>query len=126
MKKVIEWAIRAIRNEAEDILGWCQQALYFCEHVVVMVDPKSYDNTYKLIRNTYPQIDLLWQNRDLGDSDNKTQGKTGVLIAHKNMEWAVNHYVKDGEWVYKGAPDERFNPKRWHLIAEEIQLFANQ
>jgi len=119
--KPIEWSIRAVRNEEEDILGWCKQALYFCQNVVVMVDPESHDKTYDLIKKHYPEIILLWQNRDLGDSDNKIQGKTGILIAHKNMEWVVNHYVKDGEWVYKGAPDERFDPKRWHIIAEEIR-----
>lgn len=119
--KPVEWAIRTVRNEAEDIVGYIRQADYFCEKIVILVDPESWDNTYDIIKYRFPKVILLRQDRTLGDSDNNKKGPEGNLIAHLNQEWAVNRYVKDGQWVMKSAPDERFDPKRWKILAEEIR-----
>lgn len=123
MKKPIDWAIRAVRDESECIVGWAKQALYFCEHVIVMVDPHSqdYDETYELLKQ-FPQIMVFDQNRSLGDSDNTHKGPKGHLIMHGNMEMAINLFVDDGQWVMKTAPDERFDPARWEILAEEIRM----
>jgi hypothetical protein len=122
MPKPLDWAIRTVRNEAECILGWAKQALYFCDKVVAIIDPDTTDKTEELLRTYYPEVLILWQDRSMGDSDNQTKGKTGALIAHVNLEYWVNKLVADGEWFYQCAPDERFNPTQWPAIAEEIRM----
>ena len=122
MTKCIEWAIVCARNEAEDIRGWAKTCLYFAEHVICCVDPASTDNTAEILQKEFPEVQLIYQNRTLGDSDNEIQGKDKILIAHKNLEFIVNEFVKEDEWVLMLAPDERFDPCDWYGIAEMVKF----
>lgn len=110
------------RNEAEDIRGWAKTMLYFADHVICCVDPTTTDATVEILHTEFPTIQIIYQNRTLGDSDNEIQGDDKVLIAHKNLEFIINEFVKEGEWVLMQAPDERFDPADWYNIAEMVRF----
>jgi len=118
---VIKWAIIMARNEAEDIRGWVKTAQYFAKKQVVVIDPASTDTTEQILTKEFPSVQILWQDRYLGDSDNKILGKDRVMICHKNLEKTVNELMTDGEWVLLLAPDERFDPTQWNAIAQMVK-----
>ena len=120
--KAVEWAIVCARNEAEDIRGWAKTMLYFADHVICCLDPASTDNTAQILIDEFPDVQLIYQNRTLGDSDNAIQGDNKVLIAHKNLEFMINEFVQEGEWVLMQAPDERFDPADWKQIADMVRF----
>ena len=120
--KSVEWAIVCARNEAEDIRGWAKTMLYFADQVICCLDPASTDNTYEILHTEFPQVQIIWQDRTLGDSDNHTEGPNKILIAHKNLEKMINACMHDGEWVLMQAPDERFDPTDWPMIADMVRF----
>jgi len=120
--KAVKWGIGLARNEAEDIRGWAKTMLYFAEKVICIVDPATTDDTDKILRKEFPKINVIFQDRSLGDSDNQIIGRNKIMIAHKNLERVVNQYVKKGEWVFMLAPDERFNPNQWKDIDKMIKM----
>ncbi|MHA1277122.1 MAG: hypothetical protein ACTSQ8_08045 [Candidatus Helarchaeota archaeon] len=121
-KRPIDIGIGVLLNEEEDVRGWAKTMLHFCNKVYALLDPKTEDNTYKILRYEFPNIEIIFQNWALGDSNNYIKGPKEILVNHKMLEWAINHLVKKGEFFMLLAADERFDPVEFPGIEYEIHL----
>lgn len=122
MKKLIDVGLIAMRNEAEDIIGWAKESLFFCKKVIALIDPETTDNTEQILRDRFPSIIIEYQDRTLGDSDDGNEGTDRNMICHANYTAGLKRYVKPGEWVMEMAPDERLVPAEFNLILNDLKF----
>ena len=126
IKKLIDVGIQAIRNEAEDIRGWAKTMLFFCKKVYAIIDPDSTDATESILKTEFPEINILYQDKSLGDSDDGHQGEKGELSCHYAVEYWVNKLVKKNQWFLWLSPDERISPLDWDIVYHHIYAAQKQ
>lgn len=119
--KAVDLGFATIRNEAPIIRGWAKTMLYFCERVVALVDPVTDDGTVKILREEFPAIEIVWQDRSLGDSDDDIIGPEKRLIMHENIDRFTKDNIRDGDWVLCLSADERYHPAHFHVLEKELR-----
>jgi hypothetical protein len=67
------------------------------------------------------KVEIIYQDRTLGDSDEKTQGATGELIMHKNKSKFVNEMIQNKDWFIEMSCDERYYPEDWERLRLEVK-----
>jgi hypothetical protein len=106
-KKLLQHGFCVIRNEELGIRGWAKLNLMLCDHVYAIIDPTTTDKTEEILRTEFPEIEILYQDRHLGDSDYNKEGRTKSLIMHNNLTQFVTDRIQEGEWFATFAADER-------------------
>jgi hypothetical protein len=127
MSKVIKVALCTVRNEEKTIYGWLKMLSVFADRIVILFDPETNDNTERVIadfKKEYPniQIDFEYQDRMLGDSDNKIAGKTHNTIMHVNKTKWVNEHINENDWFIDMGCDERFSPSDIEELIKEVEF----
>lgn len=122
MVKLIPIGLCTIRNEAQGIEGWAKMMLHFCDRVVALIDPHTSDNTEQILREKFPTVEIVFQDRSLGDSDDDTEGETHKTIMHANKSKWVQENIEDETWFMEMAADERFFPNYWEQLEQEIRF----
>jgi len=120
-KKNIEYGLCTVKDEELYVLGWIKMLKEFTNQQIVLLDPDTKDNTEKLIRDNYPDVKIVMQDRDLGDTDNNTKGESNINIMHVNKTKWIRENINDGEWFIEMACDERFNPEDIPVLKKEIE-----
>lgn len=121
MKK-LEFGFTTALNEEECISAWIKQALYFCEKVLILVDPITTDNTIEIIKSYQDRgfpIEYKMQDRDLGDSDRYMGGKKKIAIWHANQNECIKQ-IPVGQWYFFSDIDELLDPNEWPQILHTI------
>ena len=121
MKKPLKYGFCVIRNEESCIRGWAKQNLLLCEHVVALLDPETTDKTEEILKTEFPQIEIIYQDRTLGDSDYGKEGKNKSLIHHNNLNKFVRERIQEGEWFMTTAADERFSKESIPTLLKDIE-----
>jgi len=119
MNKIINVGLCTIRNEEKYIKDWIEMLSVFCERVVILLDPATTDKTEEIAKQ-YPIVEIYYQYRSLGDSDEDHQGKDCKLIMHVNKTKWIQENIPDGDWFVEIAADERFNPSDYEMLKSEI------
>lgn len=120
--KPIDIGLQCIWNEAPIIRGWAKTMLYFCKKVYALLDPNTNDGTEKILRKEFPEIEIIYQDLSLGDSNDYIgKGKEGKMTTHMNVNYYLPKLAKEGQWILYLAADERFRPEHWKRLADEIQ-----
>jgi len=118
---LMDIVIQCIKDESPIIRGWARTSLYFAKRVCAIVDPKTNDNTVKILEDEFPEIEIYWQDRSLGDSDEDSKGERGDLITHGNLTKYINMLTEEDDWILLLAADERFHPNDFKILEEEIK-----
>lgn len=79
MTKPLKYGFCSIWNEEKCIRGWAKQLLALCEHVTAIVDPNTTDHTVNILKSEFPEVEILWQDRTLGDTDYTQIQKLQIL-----------------------------------------------
>lgn len=119
--KFISLSLICMRNEAEDVIGWAKESLYFAKKVVAIIDPNTSDGTEKILREQFPEVIIEYQDRNLGDSDDGHIGESKNMICHANYTEGLKRHAKPGDWIMELAPDERLVPSEFDMILNDIQ-----
>lgn len=109
-------------DEEEVVRGWAKLLLFFSKEVYILIDPDTTDNTEKILRDEFPQIHIRFQDLNLGDSNYYHQGPKKHLRMHMNSTHFVNNEIKDGQWIFYFAADERFHPDDLIKINKTIKI----
>ena len=121
-KKPIRVGFACVRNEEKSITGWVKQAEYFCEEVYVILDPETTDKTLGILQNSHKNVNILYQDKSLGDSDDSGLGPRHMLTMHMEQNKFVEKYIKKDEWFLSIDCDERFHPHDYYRIIRELKL----
>jgi len=121
IQKLIDFGLIPARNEAEDIRGWAKTSLFFCKEVFCIVDSKSSDAMIQILRDEFPEVQIIYQNLSWGDSNDVKRGLKGEMSSHISWEYWVNRLAKIGNWFMILAPDERLDPSEWPMILEDLK-----
>jgi len=121
MKKIADVGFQCIWNEAPLIHGWAKTMLRFSKRVCAIVDPRTNDGTVKILKREFPQVEIVWQDLTLGDSDYEVEGPQRALIMHVNNTKFMEEEVDAGEWVLFLAADERFHPADFDRLSHDVE-----
>ncbi len=121
-KKPVRVGFTCVRNEEKSIAGWIKQADYFCEEVYVIIDPDTTDKTLDIIHDLPYNVNILYQDKSLGDSDDGGLGPRRMLTMHMEQNKFVEKYIKMDEWFLSIDCDERFHPHDYYRIIRELKL----
>ena len=121
MSKPIKYGFCVIRNEESCIRGWAKQNLLLCEKVVAIIDPETTDKTEEILKTEFPEIEIIYQDRMLGDSDYGNAGSNHSLIMHNNLTKFVTERIQEGEWFMTTAADERFALESIPTLIKDIK-----
>lgn len=121
-KKPIRVGFACVRNEEKCIEGWIKQADYFCEEVYVIIDPDTSDKTLDIIHQLPYSVNILYQDKSLGDSDDSGIGPRRMLTMHMEQNNFVDKYIKMDEWFLSIDCDERFHPHDYYRIIKELKI----
>jgi len=119
--KPIKYGFCTIWNEERCIRGWAKQLLALCERVTAIVDPNTTDKTVDILKTEFPAVEILWQDRSLGDTDYTHQGEKGEFIMHRNQTKFVHDNIKEGEWFIDMAADERFSNASVPILISDLK-----
>lgn len=120
MNKPLRMGVATVRNEEKYIERWAHMIADFCDHVVALVDPDTSDNTVKILEEKCPWVEIVWQDRSLGDSDDGVEGPSHTLIMHTNKTKWIQDNIADEEWYMEMAVDEYFAPKDRESLCHEL------
>lgn len=123
--KVVEIGFGTLRNEEIDCIGWAKTLQYFCKRVVALVDPDTIDKTIDILKEKCPWVEIQFQDRRLGDSDENTQGSEESLIMHNNHNKFIRENIEKDSWFLLLSGDERFNPFTFNQLSLEV-LYAQK
>jgi hypothetical protein len=121
MSKPLKHGFMTLRNEASCIHGWAKTMQIFCDKITALIDPTSTDKTEAILKSDYPNIDIQYQDRSLGDSDYSTRGEDGSFIMHNNQTAFVQKQIEDEAWFMILAGDERFALEDIPALMYEIE-----
>lgn len=120
--KYIDVGLHCLMNEEKNVRGWAKLMLFYCKKVYAIIDPTTSDKTEEILRNDFPEINILYQDRSMGDSDYDIEGPQKSLIMHNNLTYFMNVLVQPDEWVMFLAADERFHPDHLFPIKFAIKV----
>lgn len=121
MKK-LDFGFTTVLNEEECLTAWIKQALFFCEKVVVLIDPLTFDRSFKIVdefTNKGHPVTWLLQDRSLGDSDRTIEGKQKVAIWHANQNMFMER-IPLNAWFLFCDTDEIMNPRDWTITLQLV------
>ncbi len=102
-------------NEAECIEGWIRQVQRLCDRVVVLIDPKTTDDTKAICESlgveTRPQV----------------QGVQEPLTNwHYNQNQFIEKEIANGEWFVFYDADERLEPQDLETFAQAFETHKDE
>lgn len=116
--------ISPIKDEEECIRGWYHNIKHFCDWVIALVDPRSSDNTIKILQNfakTDKHLLILSQNLSLGDSTREVKGIKGEITYIHNINMVIQWQPKDS-WLMWLAADERLDLRDKGEIMRKLEF----
>jgi len=114
-----------IFNEEECIRGWANNIRLFTDRQFAIVDPRTSDDTVKILREECPWVNIWWQNVEAGDSVRGTWGRTGEITYIVEVNRFLHEAVPVWHWCLWLAGDERLDPRqaeqiRWAVDAATV------
>lgn len=121
MKKALKKGFMTLRNEEMAVRGWAKTMLVFCDKVVAMIDPTTMDQTESILKSEFPEIEIQYQDRNLGDSDYEHQGPHKSFIMHNNQTKFVQEQIEDDEWFMFLGGDERIAFQDIPILLDDLK-----
>ena len=120
--KLLKYGLCTVKNEEQGIRSWIKMLDYFCDKIIALVDPDTNDNTLEILESMkqYHNLEIVMQDRSLGDADNNNKGKS--LIMHKNKSKWINENISIGDWFIEIAVDERFSLHDYDTLEKEVKF----